>query len=103
MAVKVKVGDIYTEIKRGTSARGSYGIATAKAEKGSDKISIFFSNPNDISDDTYAIEVEEILDASVTAKQIDGKWFKNYSVTAKVKPVEGGAVATEITDDGLPF
>lgn len=104
MGLIVKVGDVYTEIKRGTSAKGEYAFAIARAEKGTDRISVFFDNISDIPETAYAVKVDEIKDVSISAKQINGNWYKNYSITAKVSSVEGGAVETNPFEDGsVPF
>lgn len=103
MALTVKVGEVYTDIKRGTSAKGDYAFAVAKAEKGSDKITIFFSNPLDVPEDAYAIRIDEIKETTLSAKQYNGNWYKNVSITAKVSPVDGGAEAIVLDDEGLPF
>ena len=103
MAVKVKVGDVYTEPKIGESQKGRYGYVTAKAERGSDKIAVFFANPDDIPDDAFAVEVVSIEEVAVTAKRVGENWYKNFNVTAKVKAVEGGASPMELDDEGVPF
>lgn len=103
MALTVKVGEVYTDIRRGASAKGEYAFATAKAERGSDKISIFFSNPQDIPEDAFAVSIDEITDVSISAKQVNGQWYKNYSITAKVSAVEGGANPIDIADGDVPF
>lgn len=103
MGLTVKVGEVYTEIKRGVSAKGEYAFATARAEKGSDKISIFFSNPSEIPETAYAVSIDEIQDVTVSAKQVNGNWYKNFSITAKVSAVEGGATAIDIAEGDVPF
>ena len=103
MAVKVKADDIYTEIKQGVGAKGSWGFAIARAEKGYDRITIWFANPEDIPEGTYAISVDAIEEAAITNKQVDGKWYTQYNITAKVSAVEGGAKPTTLEDEGVPF
>ena len=103
MGLTVKVGEVYTEIKRGTSAKGEYAFATARAEKGTDRISIFFSNPEEIPEDVYAVSVDEIKDVSVTSKQYNGNWYKNISINAKVSAVDGGANPIDLEEGELPF
>lgn len=103
MAVGVKVGDIYPDIKRGVSAKkGEWAYVVAKAEKGSDKLTIWFANPQDIPEGTFAVEVKEILEARQTAHQYNGAWVKDYAIRAVVSPVEGGATAMD-TEDYCPF
>lgn len=101
MAVEVKVGDVYTEVKIGSNSHGPWGNATAHADKGTDKIIIWFSNAEDVPEGTYAVEVEEIKSANLKANNYNGTWYKTYSVQAKVKPVEGGATAIDLDD--TPF
>ena len=104
MAVKVKVGDVYTEIKMGVSAKkGKWGFATARAEKGYDRITIWFTNPEDIPEDTYAVRVAELTETYTENKEVKGKWYTQYNARAKVESVEGGAVAVELDEEGVPF
>lgn len=103
MAVKVKVGDIFTDIKTGVGAKGAWGLANARAEKGYDRITISFSNPEDISEGTYAVSVDEITEAYTVNKEANGKWYTQYYIRAKVSAVEGGAEPTTIDDEGVPF
>lgn len=103
MAVKVKVGDVYTEIKMGTTSKGKWGCATARAEKGYDRVTIWFANPDDIPEDTYAICVKEIKEIYTVNKEVNGKWYTQYNALATVESVEGGAVAVDLGDEGLPF
>ena len=103
MAVKVKVGDIYTEIKTGESAKGKWGFAVARAEKGYDRITIWFTNPEDIPSDSYAVRVESIEETYTENKQVNGNWYTQYNARAKVESVEGGAVAVELDEEGVPF
>ena len=103
MAVTVKVGEVYTEIKTGTSAKGKWGNATARAEKGYDRITIWFTNPEEIPEDVYAVMVNEIKEVGTLNKQVDGKWYTQYYARARVSVVEGGATEVDIEDEGLPF
>ena len=103
MALKVKVGDVYTDPKFGENNKGRYGFCTAKAEKGSDKIAIFFSNIDDIPDDTFAVEIVSIEDANISAKRVGENWYKNFGITAKVKAVEGGANPIDLAEGDVPF
>lgn len=103
MGLTVKVGEVYTEIKRGTSAKGEYAYVTAKAEKGSDKISVFFANPEDVPEDAYAVSIDEIQDVTVSSKQYNGNWYKNISINAKVSAVDGGANPIDLAEGELPF
>ena len=105
MAVKVKVGDIFTDIKVGVGAKGAWGLANARAEKGYDRITIWFANPEDIPDGTYAIRVDEIEEVSIVNKldKQSGKWYTQYHAKAKVSAVEGGAEPTTLDDEGVPF
>lgn len=105
MAVKIKVGEVYTEIKTGVSAKkGKWGCAVARAEKGYDRITIWFTNPEDIPDDTYAVRLVEITESYTENKEVNGKWYTQYNARARVEAVEGGAVATELNEEGdLPF
>lgn len=101
MAVEVKVGDVYTEVKVGSNAHGSWGGAMAHADKGTDRINIWFTNPEDVPEGTFAVEVLEIVSVNLKAQNYNGQWYKKYSVQARVKPVEGGAVAVDLDDN--PF
>ena len=103
MAVKVKTDEIYTEIKQGVGAKGSWGFAIARAEKGYDRITIWFANPEDIPEGTYAIKVDEIKEVATENKQVNGKWYTQYNIRAKVSPVEGGAEPIDLGDEGVPF
>lgn len=107
MAVMVSVGDVYTEIKRGVSAKGEWAIAIARAEKGYDAITVSIDNPQDLPEECYAIRVDEIKNAFIKkTKSKDGsRWFVNYYCTAVCSSVEGGAVETDpfANDDGVPF
>ena len=103
MAVKVKVDDVYTEIKMGASAKGQWGQAIARAEKGYDRVTIWFNNPEDIPEDTYAVRVAEITEVGTENKQVNGKWYTQYYARAKVESVEGGATAIDLEEEGLPF
>ena len=104
MSVQVKVGDVYTELKMGVSAKGQWGFATARAEKGYDRITIWFTNPENIPEDTYAVRVAEITEVGTQNKQLkDGRWVTQYYARAKMESVEGGAVAVSLDDEGVPF
>ena len=103
MAVTVKVGDIFTEVKTGSTAKGAWGQAIARAEKGYDRITIWFTNPLEVPEGTYAVQVEEITEVGTMNKQVNGKWYTQYNARAKVKAVEGGATPVELGDEGLPF
>lgn len=103
MAVKLKVDDVYTEIKQGVGSKGRWGFATARAEKGYDRITVWFANPDDIPEGAYAVKVDEITEVGTENKQVNGKWYTQYYIRAKVSTVEGGAVPTEIEDIGVPF
>lgn len=106
MAVQVKVGDVYTEIKTGATAKGQWGQAVARAEKGYDRITIWFTNAHEIPEGTYAVRVAEITEVATQNKlnPKDNKWYTQYYARAKVEAVEGGAVATELNEEGeLPF
>lgn len=103
MAVKVKVGDVYTDIKMGVGAKGAWGQVTANADKGTDKILVWFTNAEEIPNDTYAVEIVSIEETDLIPKQYNGQWYKNFSVQAKVKAVEGGATAIDLEEEGLPF
>ena len=103
MAVSVKVGDVYPDIKVGVGAKGAWGNVTVKAEKGSDRITVWFSNAVDIPEGTFAVQIDEILEVKQSAHQYNGNWIKDYMVNAKVHAVEGGATPIDLTDEGLPF
>ena len=102
MGVKVNVGDVYTEIKRGTNAKGEWGLAIAKADRGTDKISISIANLDDVPEDTYAVQIDEILGVEITVKKVNDKFFKNFTARCKVTPVEGGASPINL-EEGVPF
>ena len=102
MAVAVKVGDIYTEVKTGATAKGTWGSAIARAEKGYDRITIWFTNADEIPEGTFAIKVDEITEVGTQNKQVDGQWYTQYFARAKVSAVEGGATAIDL-EEGLPF
>lgn len=102
MAITVKVGDEYPEIKKGMGSKGEWGYVTAKAEKGSDKILIWFANPEEVPEDAFAVRIDEIVDAKVSAKQYNNQWYKTYAITAKVSAIDGGADPLDL-DEGVPF
>ena len=97
----VKVGDEYPEIKRGVGAKGEYAFVTV-GEK-SDKISVFFNNPESVPEGTYGIRIKAITEVSVSNRQYNGNWYKNFSVNADVEPLEGGANPIDIGEGDLPF
>ena len=107
MAVTVKPGEIYADVSMGVSAKGRWGKALAKAEKGYDKITIWFSNADDLPDEVYAVAIDEINEVELShSRSKDGtKWFDNFTCRAKVHAVEGGAVAVDLfeSDEGVPF
>ena len=103
MAVQVKVGDVYTEIKTGASAKGQWGQAIARAEKGYDRVTIWFTNAQDIPDGTYAVRVAEITEVGTQNKLVNGVWYTQYYARARVEAVEGGAVAVDLEEGDVPF
>lgn len=103
MAVSVKVGDVFPDIKTGVGAKGAWGNVVAKAEKGSDRITIWFANPQDIPDGTFAVSIDEITEVRQSAHQYNGNWIKDYIITAKVSAVEGGANPIDLAEGDVPF
>lgn len=105
MAVKVKVGEVYTEPKFGTGAKGTWGYVKVNADKGTDSMMVWFTNASDIPQDSYAVQIDSIEEVNLTSKNYNGKWYKNYSVNAKVSSVEGGAnpINIDINGDDIPF
>lgn len=91
MSVTVKVGDVLSmaEAHFGESARGLWGTVAKKADKGYDRISIWFNNPEAVRNaqtvQIVSIDSVAIRNRKYTAQDGSQKWATDYTVNATVK------------------
>ena len=125
--IQVKVGQMLdcTNARFGMRQDGKpWGLTEVKAEKGYDKLTVWFTNP-DVAKGRTQVEVIAISSAKMsnrryTAKDGQEKWVTDYSVDATVKAAGAQQVPqnnkpnfdsymndfvdlSKVEDTGLPF
>ena len=88
--ISVKVGEVYecTNKRCGVASRGDYMLFEVKAEKGSDRITIFANNPRDKGmKECSRVKVLNITEVTQTKRQYNDKWYPNYNVYAELEPI----------------
>lgn len=107
--VTVNIGTVIpaSTIKSGTSKDRTWAFGEAKAEKGYDKITCWFANP-DVSPNTdYKVKAIQSVTKSAkkyTDKSGVEKWADTYSITALCEPCDPNPMSEFATlDDSIPF
>lgn len=102
--VEVKVGQVYEcpDLKTGQGQKGEWGMFRVKAKKGYDNIVVWASNAGSIAGAT-AVKVVEIQNVKMSSHEKDGKWYKDYSVTAKLERAESGRQGAGSANKGDGF
>lgn len=96
-----------TRQKTGTSQHGDWELISVKEENGKKTMTIWTTNaPSGVTEGgTFAIEsIDSVKYGS--RKGQDGKWYDDFSIRARVKPLENAAGAfSELPggNDDFPF
>lgn len=91
MSISLKVGDVLSmaEARFGESQKGLWGTVSKKAEKGYDKISVWFENPEAVRNartvQILSIDSVSLRNRKYTARDGSEKWATDYAVDCKVK------------------
>ena len=116
MAIIVNVGDVVDlkDSKHGTSEKGEWFMASAKANRGTDRIDIFLHDKNAHDAQMWDTgRITKILSVRRAARKYNGSWVQTTSMNAEM--IEGPArqmkqtpdddyfVAPPDDLDGLPF
>ena len=127
--VKVSVGDVIEvgNAKFGTRQNGqTWGFVSVQAEKGYDRITVWFTNPDEAKGrarvEIVAIHQVKLGSRKYTDKSGQEKWTNEYSVDASIKGAGAQQVqnkapnfdsymngfmdlgkADDVDDPGLPF
>lgn len=92
MAVMVKIGEVYdTAAKKcGIGKQGDYLLFPVKAAKGYDTVTVWANKvTNELKIADHA-KVAAITSVSLSSKEWNGKWIKNFDVHADLEPVTLG-------------
>lgn len=98
-----------TDAKSGTGAKGDWFLVPLKAEKGSDRITVWALNPQKAKTLVKCAKVARIGSVKLSARQYQDKWYPEYSVNAVLEQGEVSeqeafeAIMREVNDDDLPF
>lgn len=89
--VEVREGQVYEcpEMKSGQGQKGEWAMFKVKAKKGSDNIIVWASNAGSIKGAT-AVKVLKIENVKLTAREYNGNWYKDFSITAQLERAESG-------------
>ena len=101
--IEIKVGGIYecADMKHGQGQKGEWALIKVKAKRGYDSVNLWASNAGSIIGAT-AVKVLEIQNTKLSSREKDGKWYKDYSVTAKLERAESGRQgAGSSSEDGF--
>ena len=92
MAIKVKVGEVYDcpDMRSGVSDKGEWAFFRVKAKKGTDSVIVWSSNASAVKN-AKAVKILRIDEVNLKARldERSGKWYKDYSVTAKMELAAG--------------
>lgn len=88
--IAVKAGDVLEmNGKRfGVAKNGEYFVFEVKGEKGSDRISVFASNPRAKGlKECNRAKVLSIQEVKLTKRQVNGNWYQNYTASCELEPI----------------
>lgn len=102
--INIKVGDVIpvNEAKSGEGKYGTWYLVRVKAEKGYNAISVWASNAAEAKDIKGAARIAEIQSVRLSGKSLDGKWFPDYSIRARLEQADD-IVSDDDDDDDMPF
>ena len=99
MSVKVKVGNIYPTLNKrtGVGQQGKpYLLFQVKAEKGTNRITVFATNPDNAAvQNAETVRIKAISDCVLNARQYNNQWYQEYSVNAELEAVNASKKEAE--------